>query len=482
MGAYGNDQIETPALDRLAATGTVFENAYCTQPVCTPSRSSVMTGRYPHSTGCLDNGFTLPRSEQCLPEFPAFDEYATGYIGKWDLGDEVFSQHGFEEWTAIEDMYRALYAKHRYWGARSAYSEFLSDRGFRPDADSGFGEHPNDSPIFSRRFSIDLPEEYSKPSFMSKEASAFIRRHSDEPFLLSVSFLEPHPPFDSPRTDQYDPEDVPLPPNFKHNGFDDQCTYIQTRREAINDGKGDSLDGVHTGLGENPTESDWRDLISRYWGLVSLVDTHVGRILRTLSACGLNDRTIIIFTSDHGEHMGSHGVGGKRTMFEESAGVPLLMRVPGTDTGGKRVTQPVSQIDLVPTLIEAVGGTLPSRIDGESWMPWFRDGGEFPPRDVFIESNFATVPDSIDPRVGRAEQHYGDEFAQTVVGMSKRAIVTPDRMKYVHRPEDQDSLYNLKTDPQEINNLAVDSEYEETLAEFRERLADVRRELADPLV
>jgi choline-sulfatase len=258
--------------------------------------------------------------------------------------------------------------------------------------------------------------------------------------------------------------------------------YIQTRREAINDGKGDSLDGVYTGLDDNPTEGDWRGLISWYWGLVSLVDTHVGRILRTLSACGLNDRTIVIFTSDHGEHMGSHGIGGKRTMFEESAGVPLVMRVPGTDTDGERITQPVSQVDIVPTLIEAVGGTPPIHIDGESWMPWFRDSGELPLQDVFIESHFATLPDNIDPRVGRAEKHYGDGFAQTVVRMSKRAIITPDQVKYVHRPGDQDSLYDLKTDPQETSNLVVSSGHEETLAKLRAKLTDVQQELTDPLI
>jgi arylsulfatase A-like enzyme len=481
LGAYGNDRIETPALDGLAATGTTFEHAYCTQPVCTPSRSAILTGRYPHRTGCLDNGLVLPRSERCLPEFSAFDEYATGHVGKWDLGDEVFSQHGFEEWAAVEDQYRAFYAKHHPWDARSAYGEFLADHGFEPDAESGFGEHPVDSPIFSRRFSAGLPEEYGKPGFVADEASAFIRRHRNEPFLLSVNFLEPHPPFRSPRDDQYDPAEIPLPPNFDHDGLNDQCDYLRTRREAIENGTGDSLDGVSTGLGERPTEADWRELVSRYWGLVSLVDTHVGRILRTLAECGLSEETIVVFTSDHGEHMGSHRLGGKRTMLEESAGIPLLVRVPWSDRNGSRVARPVSQIDLVPTLLEAAGGSPGDRFDGESWMPWFRGTGELPSRDVFVESQFVDVPDDVDRRVGRAEEYYGDEFTREVVTTYKRAIVSPDRMKYVYRPGDGDALYDLDADPYERRNLVDESAHAGTLRDLRERLRTAQERVDDPL-
>jgi len=481
LGAYGNDHIETPTLDELAATGTTFERAYCTQPVCTPSRSAILTGRYPHRTGCLDNGLPLPRDERCLPEFGAFEEYATGYVGKWDLGDEVFSQHGFEEWAAIEDQYRASYAKHRSPDATSAYGEFLADQGFDPDAESGFGDDPGETPIFSRQFSTGLPEEYGKPHFVADRASAFIRRHRDEPFLLSVNFLEPHPPFTSPRDDQYDPDSIPLPPNFDHDGLADQSAYLRARREAIEAGEGDSLDGVSTGLDANPTEDDWRELVSRYWGLVSLVDTHVGRILRTLEACGLRNETIVAFTSDHGEHMGSHRLGGKRTMLEESAGVPLLIRVPWSHCSGERVARPVSQIDLVPTLLDAAGGSPGDRLDGESWMPWFRGAGELPSRDVFVESQFVDVPDGVDTRVGGAEHHYGDAFTREAVTRYERAIVTPDRLKHVYRPDDRDALYDLDADPGERENLVDDPAMSEPLETLRKRLVAAQERFDDPL-
>ncbi|MGM0494441.1 MAG: sulfatase family protein, partial [Armatimonadota bacterium] len=109
MSAYGNDHIETPNLDRLADGSIVFENTYVTQPVCTPSRSSLLTGLYPHSSGCTANNVPLPQDVECLPELADFSDYRTAHMGKWHLGDEIFAQHGFDEWVSIEDGYRQYY-------------------------------------------------------------------------------------------------------------------------------------------------------------------------------------------------------------------------------------------------------------------------------------------------------------------------------------------------------------------------------------
>jgi arylsulfatase A-like enzyme len=138
MAAYGNRHIETPHLNRLALESAVFDQAYVTQPVCTPSRSSIMTGLYPHTNGCIENNHALPPDVPCLPEMLADGDYVTGYHGKWHLGDEIFSQHGFDEWISIDDGYRKYYSPGRDREARSSYHHFLVEQGFRPANGTAF--------------------------------------------------------------------------------------------------------------------------------------------------------------------------------------------------------------------------------------------------------------------------------------------------------------------------------------------------------
>jgi len=190
LGCYGNDRIETPNVDAFARESVQFERAYCAQPVCTPNRSTLLTGRYPHTTGLTENNTPLPGEERCLPELGDFEEYATAFMGKWDLGDEIFPQHGFEKWISIDDGYRDQYTRGET-DERSSYASFLEANGFEPDLNGG---------RFSREFAASLPEEYSKPAYLADEATRFIHEHRDEPFILFVSFLEPHPPYSGPET------------------------------------------------------------------------------------------------------------------------------------------------------------------------------------------------------------------------------------------------------------------------------------------
>jgi len=465
MSAYGNDQIETPNLDRLAESGVVFENAYCTSPVCTPSRSSIMTGQWPHENGCVLNNVPLAEEIPCLPELVDAD-YATGYIGKWHLGDEIFPQHGFEEWISIEDNYIEYYSEGRPRGARSDYHDFLVENGFDPDVETEDGPG-----VFSRAFAADLPEEYSKPKFMADRANEFIADHRDEPFLLSVMFLEPHFPYTSARDDQYDPDEVPLPPNFEHDGFADQSDFIRDRREEW-------LETRHPLDGEPPmTEAGWRELVSNYWGLVSLVDTHVGRILDTLEEHGVADDTIVVFTSDHGDQLGSQKLWRKNLMFEESARIPLLMRVPdGVDT--QRVEARMSQIDLVPTILDAMDQPRPDFLSGDSWLPHLRGERDRGDEDVFIEYNRHTQ----DARAERANlEGASPETIREAITKYNRCIVTADGLKYVYRSHNADSLYDLNDDPNETRNLVDDPAYRGTVTELEERLADLQRRVGDPL-
>ncbi len=167
LSAYGNSQIEMPNLNRLAEQSVVFENTYVTQPVCTPSRSSILTGLYPHTNGCTENNILLSLDIPCLPEMLTSGEYATAYHGKWHLGDEIFAQHGFDEWRSIEDAYIQFYSPDRDRDARSTYHHFLIENGFSP----------SDGRMFSRSRAARLPERFGKPAYLAGEASRFIRQN-----------------------------------------------------------------------------------------------------------------------------------------------------------------------------------------------------------------------------------------------------------------------------------------------------------------
>ncbi|MFC1454326.1 sulfatase-like hydrolase/transferase, partial [Verrucomicrobiota bacterium] len=224
LACYGNKKIQMPNLNALSEKAVVFTEPYCTQPVCTPSRGSLMTGLWPHSHGATNNNLPLNTDALCLPELLSVETrsaYRTAYMGKWHLGDEIFPQHGFDQWVAIEDGYHPHYGSGRDQSRRSSYHHFLVDSGFVParPADGFIG--------FSRDFATRLAERYGKPHFLGSQASEFIRRNEGNPWLLAVNFLEPHMPFQSPRDEQYDPNEVDLPDNCSDIPTDDQPAFLR---------------------------------------------------------------------------------------------------------------------------------------------------------------------------------------------------------------------------------------------------------------
>ncbi|MCC2687095.1 MAG: putative sulfatase [Paenibacillaceae bacterium] len=423
MKAYGNDLIETPNMDRLAADSIIFDRVYCTWPVCTPSRGTIMTGLYPHKHGCIGNNVGLSPDIPCLTEIADLPRHRKAYFGKWHLGDEIFKQRGFDEWVSIEDyVYRKYCSPGKDADEHSSYHQFLTANGIEPNqvTEDGYA-------YFDRHYSARLPEAYSKPKFLADEAIRFIKENKDQPFVLYVNFLEPHMPYTGPRDNQYDRSVIPFPPNFRHR-VDDRHPSSERARKYLEQGfQGAKLS----------TDDDWREMIARYWGLVSLVDTHLGRILDTLKDCGLYDDTITVFTSDHGDMMGSHGLLEKGAMFEEAIRVPLLLRGPGLPSG-VRVGAQFSQIDLVPTLLEMLGVPRAEHLQGQSWLAGLHNMEPYPERDIFVELH-------------KPDQGW------------TRAVLTPDRWKYIDRATGPNELYQLQDDPYEMNNLAEFPSAEKTL-------------------
>jgi len=429
----------------------------------------------------------LAPDDACFPEMLS-DNYTSGWIGKWHLGDEIFRQRGFDEWVGIEDQYHSLYSEDRPDTAHSEYHEFLREQGYEPDMDD------NGYQYFSREYvARTVPEEHSKPAFMIDEAIDFIERHRDEPFVLHLMFLEPHDPYTGPRDDQYSPRDVDLPPNFDHDGLGEQPLQYRIARDLIAQG----ATVRHPEVMETPpTEENWRRLISNYWGLVSFVDTHVGRLLDALSDRELADETITAFTSDHGDMMGSHQLYRKATQFEESVRVPLLIDFPESITGTDRVKWPVSQVDLVPTLLDALDQPIPDAVQGQTLLPALREGRKPDEQNVIIEGSGAifhgtygrqpaTIPSGRRPGVTSATKDvladWGideDEYMQMITE-PKRTIVSPEGWKLTYRRSGVHELYDLDADPHETQNVAGDRP--DIVEDLYDELATWQLRARDPL-
>jgi len=443
MAVYGNHRFRVPVMNELASRSVVFERTYVSQPVCTPSRSTVMTGLYPHQNGCVGNNIPLRAETKTLPELVNDSSYRTGYMGKWHLGDEVFRQHGFEEWVSIEDIYWEYFSSGRDRKARSSYHHFLESLGHKPEGEEG---------RFSRDFASLRPLEQCKPAFLANEATSFIRRHQREPWILYVNFLEPHPPYYGPLNDLHSESEAPLPRNYPGTAVDREPAWYSRLRENQ---KAKVEEKVYlTGRGDqNAAESEaglrrvLQQLNRNYAGLCSQVDEALGSIFWALETSGQADNTIIVFTSDHGEMGGSHSLIQKTVAYEEAMWVPMLLHVPFRQNRKVPVSQPVGHIDLVPTLLELMTGKKEDTLPGESWV-WLLDGGK------------------------RREDHVFVQWTDREGGPSWRMAISPDGLKLAQFDRDNSLLFDRNRDPLEMSNLYYRSDH---AAEVRRLRSNIER-------
>ena len=453
MAVYGNSRIHAPNLNKLAGQSLVFRNAYVTQPVCTPNRSAVMTGQWPHASGCTSNNIPLPADVPCIPEILDDSDYRTAYMGKWHLGDEIYPQHGFEQWVSIEDGYSGYYGKGRDRNDRSNYHHFLVEHGCRPDSGGRF----------SRGYAARRPIEQCKPKFLETGACDFLRAHRRDPFILSVNFLEPHMPFFGPLDDEHDPDEVELPGNFDDPLEENEPLRYRVLREYYRK--------------QYPTAEKMKNLIRKYWGLVTQVDLSVGAILATLEDLGLADNTVVVYTSDHGDMMGSHNMVAKAVMYEESAKVPWLMRLPRMGMKPRVVRRPVSQIDLVPTVLDAMGSRLDERFPGESLLPGL-EGKRQSEDHVFIEWN--SSGDGF--RKAKGIDFATDEEIGRAARANIRTVVSPDGWKLCLSDHDKCQLFNLRDDPGETVNLFDSGRHGDVIGRLTGRIHQWQESVDDKVV
>jgi len=421
LGCYGNPIVKSPSLDRLAAEGMRFERAYCQFPLCSPSRSSVMTGLRPDTTRVFDLRYhfrqglpdvvTIPqlfqRNGYYVARVGKIYHYGNpGDIGTNGLDDRVswmerFNPAGRDK-TALEpDIMN--YTPKRGLGSALA---FLADS-------TGSDDQHTDGKVASQTIQL-------------------LKQHRDQPFFIAAGFYKPHCPWVTPKKyfDLYRMDEIDLPDITPETPDDYPALALASTQPWPY-------------FGVTPEQA--RESKRAYYAAISFVDAQIGRVLDAVERLGLRDNTIIVFWSDHGYHLGEHGLWFKQSCFEESARVPLLISVPGQKTAGDVTSRPVELVDLYSTLADLAGLERPSHLEGHSLRPLIDDP--------------------------QAEWPYA-AYTQVQRKGSPGHSVRTQRWRYTEWDFGKKGmeLYDHQSDAQELHNLAFDSEYAGVVDEMKDLL------------
>ena len=379
-GVHGNPLELTPNFDRLARAGTDVHTSITCQPVCGPARACLQTGRYATETGCYRNGVPLPSEARTLAHYFKDADYDTAYIGKWHLADGA---HG-----PVEPAQRGGYD---YWLA-SNLLEHTSDA-----YDLVMYDNDGDA--------VKLPG--YRVDAQTDAAIRYIDDHQESPFFLFLSYIEPH--------HQNHRDDFPAPPGYaeRYRG-----RWLPPDLAAL----GGSSHGQLAG----------------YLGMIKRLDEALGRLVDALVSLDMLEDTVILFTSDHGNHFKTRNAEYKRSCHEASVRVPTML-YGGPFSGGGRISQPVSLIDLPPTLLDGAGIPVPAAMSGRSILPLLRGEAAEWPEEVFIQIS--------ESRVSRAIRSRRWKYA--VTASDKDGWDEASSESYI-----ESELYDLLADPEELHNRA----------------------------
>jgi len=418
ISALGNPLIRTPHIDSLVASGVSFTRAYCQSTVCSPSRASFLTGRYPRTTGCRQNGQQLPARERLISRLFADAGYTCGLAGKQHLAscaDGRVEARG-------DDGYQQFHWSHHPqpdW-PENEYSQWLAEQG-----QSWQSLYDGPETAYTKH---GIPAAYHQTTWCANKTIDFVQQHQDAPWFFSFNCFDPHHPFDPPADylQRYQPEQMPLP-KFQPGELSNKPRYQQLDHEW-----------AHNEPGFFPvssmTTADHQEVTAAYYAMVELIDDQVGRILNALEETGQRERTIVLFMSDHGEMLGDHGLYLKGPHFyEPSIHVPLILSWPNQFKSNLQADGLVELVDLAPTLLAAAGESIPASMQGRSLLP-ILNGKQDPAKHrdyVYCE-------------------YYNAWTHHRSYGTMMR---TRDHKIVVYHGVEDGELYDLDSDPDEFNNL-----------------------------
>ncbi len=425
LSTYGGKTAKTPHLDKLAAEAVVFDSAYCNSPLCAPSRYVLMSGQLPSKIGAYDNAAEFPSDIPTYAHYLRHSGYRTALSGKMHFcGPDQL--HGFED-RLTTDIYPADYGWFPDWENFDKRPSWYHNMSSVTQAGKAVRTNQldfDDEVVFhAQRYLYD-----------------HVRGADNRPFCLTVSMTHPHDPYaiSGEYWDRYEGVDINLPsfelPDDQQDPHSLRLLHVyQKDRKQI-------------------TDQQIKNARRAYYGAVSYVDDQLGKLIQTLKETGLEDDTIVVFTSDHGDMLGERGLWYKMSFLEWSARVPMLVYAPNHFTP-RRVSQSISIVDLLPTFLELANEQDPPEyampIDGRSLIPHLQGAPspETPPHDEVV----------------------GEYMGEGVV--APMFMIRRGDYKYICSKPDPDQLFNLKTDPGERVNLAGDEAHQELVAAFREEAA-----------
>lgn len=440
MGAYGDMVAKTPNLDRLAAGSVRFTNAYCTNPICTPSRASIMTGLYSHNNEAQDNSSPYSPEHKTIAHHFNAAGYMTGLIGKMHWVDA--QSHGFEYRLEFNDWFQYL----------GPEIQLYVDELARPNSGSGLPEleglwegegdpwkghtHLDNrkGPVAVGRPSL-LDEKDHFDEFVARESVKFLKRfgNSDRPFFLVTSFLKPHDPFMPAErfAKMFRAEDMKLPDSWG------KADRSKLPKEVV------SMIDYNRPTPELSDPAEAKKRIALYYANLAQMDDCLGKVVQAVKDLGLENDTIIFYFPDHGEMLGELGLWQKFEFYEGSCGVPLLVRVPGLASGV--CDAPVSLVSICTTATDLAGARLLAPNDGISLRPWVQNP--------------------------KTTQSYGPVYAEYGLKSDQpKAMIREGEWKFTYWLNDIPELYNLKSDPEELHNLAAEPEYRPRVERMRQQL------------
>jgi arylsulfatase A-like enzyme len=463
LGAV-NPKISTPNLDRLCRAGTRFDRAYCPNPVCTPSRASIITGQYPSHHGAWTIGVNLSEDVVTLPGLLGEAGYRTGLIGKAHF--QSLAPPSLESQPTLRDLdfWRGFHGPWYGFGhielARNHadeshvgqhYAIWMEDNGladwrdyFQPlpgeTSARAPARHPSGYYWAREGRSWALPEEFHYTAWTGERSVAFIDAAAAEgqPFFLWASFQDPHPPYTVPEpwASMYDPAD--MEPGSLTPGEHDRNAphFAKTQQKAPDFDDWHKPFEAHGCSSHLYPREDLKKDMAVYYGMMSFLDREIGRILDRLDALGLTENTLIVFTSDHGHFLGQHGLVAKGPFhYEDMLRVPFIAAWPGHIPAGKISDAMQSLVDLMPSFLDAAGVVIPGRVQGVSQLDTWCGGSP-------------------------ARHHAICENRHNPVMPHVTSYIEPRYKISVYRQGPWGELFDLEADGEEIRNLWDDPQSE----------------------
>jgi len=445
IAALGAAHMDTPNIDRLVAGGVSFAQCHVTAPSCVPCRASLFSGYYPHTNGVLANG--QPWSRTWVSDLAAAGYHCVS-IGKMHI-IPYDAKAGFHERFVVEN-------KDRYLEGRWFFDEWdkaLASHGLKKQQREAYRKRPDYADRLGA-FTWDLPERLQSDNFVGETACWWLQtKPVDAPLFLTVGFPGPHPPYDpTPElAEKYMARDVPVPDVSAAELADLVAPWVEKRRHDV------EVDHDSVAWKVDPTAEELRRMRAYYFANVEMIDRQVGRILQTLEARGNMDNTIVIFTSDHGDNLGDHGLSQKWAPYDCVTRVPLIVSAPGRFEGGRSVDALVQLFDLAPTILEWAGVDPNPSFEARTLNPVLEGAAFEGRRHVFCEQA-------------------GDV---NMTGTSYLTMIRSRTHKLVlFRGSDAGQLFVLDSDPGETRNLWDDPAVAGVKAELLRELLDFHIESA----